>query len=703
MSTKLLLTEGGIAGHMSHLYDNQDLTFAKLKEILNAASNGELEGTEKTDGQNLFISYSAKRGLRGAAKGSRNKGHVKAGGLNPKELYDFFEAAHPGKDLSKAFSEALATFEKSVKALPTKTQVEIFGPDSNIWYNAEVMDSRTPNVVEYDTKSLVIHRAGHGEFDKVTGAKTDRDVSIYAKALDAALPAMQQATDKDDYTVHVNAIRALEALEDDKALNIALEALSRLQSDTGIGDDTTITQFMVARVAPLVASLFDGGLTDYDIDQEVQKDAVSWILGGGTTLNQVKDSFEKEDRARVSELLKGNKKVILKQAIAPLEDIVHDFSVEMLRGLESAFILDNGKEVDRLQKELNAAKEEIESGRRGPEAIEILMRQMKKIKKIENFATAAEGFVFDFEGVTYKFTGNFAPANQIIGIAKYGRGSKADDDVTVMKEEVGKYDVAIFPGAFKPPHRGHLALVNELANQANKVIILMSDTSRKFESGKLMTWQMAKWLWELYLLDGYDNVELRVVRGSPVSMAYDFVEDPGFHKDGEQITILAGVGGKGSDPSRFKSSLQDHAREDVSVEIMGGGSGMKPVIGDDGRDLSATDLRNAIEADNADILSKFLPDNLKKEAGMILKKLKPKESTTEMIDRMIHEQMNNENAVSGGGVGGFAAPIGAPKKRKPKKKNKKRTFEEEVDNYNEIEEITNMVIEKLKGKINNAN
>ena len=702
MSTKLLLTEGGIAGHMSHLYDNQDLTFAKLKEILNAASNGELEGTEKTDGQNLFISYSAKRGLRGAAKGSRNKGHVKAGGLNPKELYDFFEAAHPGKDLSKAFSEALATFEKSVKALPTKTQVEIFGPDSNIWYNAEVMDSRTPNVVEYDTKSLVIHRAGHGEFDKVTGAKTDRDVSIYAKALDAALPAMQQATDKDDYTVHVNAIRALEALEDDKALNIALEALSRLQSDTGIGDDTTITQFMVARVAPLVASLFDGGLTDYDIDQEVQKDAVSWILGGGTTLNQVKDSFEKEDRARVSELLKGNKKVILKQAIAPLEDIVHDFSVEMLRGLESAFILDNGKEVDRLQKELNAAKEEIESGRRGPEAIEILMRQMKKIKKIENFATAAEGFVFDFEGVTYKFTGNFAPANQIIGIAKYGRGSKADDDVTVMKEEVGKYDVAIFPGAFKPPHRGHLALVNELANQANKVIILMSDTSRKFESGKLMTWQMAKWLWELYLLDGYDNVELRVVRGSPVSMAYDFVEDPGFHKDGEQITILAGVGGKGSDPSRFKSSLQDHAREDVSVEIMGGGSGMKPVIGDDGRDLSATDLRNAIEADNADILSKFLPDNLKKEAGMILKKLKPKESTTEMIDRMIHEQMNNENAVSGGGVGGFAAPIGAPKKRKPKKKNKKRTFEEEADNYNEIEEITNMVINKLKGRINNA-
>ena len=58
--------------------------------------------------------------------------------------------------------------------------------------------------------------------------------------------------------------------------------------------------------------------------------------------------------------------------------------------------------------------------------------------------------------------------------------------------------------------------------------------------------------------------------------------------------------------------------------------------------------------------------------------------------------------MSSGGVGGFAAPVGRTKKRKPKKKNKKRTFEEEVDNYNEIEEITNMVIENLKGKIHNA-
>ena len=678
MSKKIFLTEGGVAGHMSHLYDNQDLTFAKLKEIFNAASSGELEGTEKTDGQNLFISYSVKDGK---ARAARNKGNIKAGGMTAEELAEKF-AGRGG--LTEAFTESFETFEKAVQSLDPETQVEIFGPDTNVYYNAEIMDPRSPNVINYDTKSLVIHRAGHGEFDKETGTKTDRDVSENAMALEAALERMQDATAAEDYTVHINAIRQLEALSDDTALNTALEALSRLQSDTGVGDDATITQFMVARVAPLVASLLESGLSDYDVDQEVQRDAVSWVLGGGATLNQVKDSFEKEDRARVSELLKNHKKVILQQAIEPLESIVHDFSVEMLRGLESAFILDNRKEVDRLQKELSASIEKIKSANDEQE-IEVMVRQLKKLKKIENFATASEGFVFDYDGKTYKFTGNFAPANQILGIAKYGRGS---GPTTVMKEEVGKYDVAIFPGAFKPPHRGHLALVDELLNQADKVIILMSQKSRKFESGKEMTWQMGKWLWELYLLEGYDNVELRVVSGSPVSMAYDFVEDPGFHKDGEQITVLAGVGGKGSDPDRFKSSLQDHAREDVSVSVMGGGTGMEPVVGDDGRDLSATDLRNAIEAGDAGVLSNFLPDSLKGKEDMILKKLKPTESIAGMINRMINEEMG------AGAVAGYAGVA-----KKPKKKKKKRIFTEEDDIY--IEKITDMVINKIRGNKQN--
>ena len=40
---------------------------------------------------------------------------------------------------------------------------------------------------------------------------------------------------------------------------------------------------------------------------------------------------------------------------------------------------------------------------------------MEKLKSVDNVSTASEGFVFDYDGNTYKFTGNFAPINQITG------------------------------------------------------------------------------------------------------------------------------------------------------------------------------------------------------------------------------------------------------------------------------------------------
>lgn len=677
MSTNLFLTEGGVAGHMSHLYDNRDLTFAKLKEIFNAASSGELEGTEKTDGQNLFISYSVKEGK---AKAARNKGNIKAGGMSAEELAEKF-AGRGG--LTEAFTESFETFEEAVRSLDPETQAQIFGPDTNIYYNAEIMDPRSPNVISYDTKSLVIHRAGHGEFDKETGAKTDRDVSDNAQVLEAALEKMQKATEKKDYTVHVNAIRKLQALSDDTALNTALEALSGLQRGAGVSDEATITEYLIARIAPLVASAVP------EANEDTQKKIIGRLMKSGLTFNQVVKGLDKELKEKIRAVIK-NEKRILNQAIQPLESVVHDFSVEMLRGLESAFILDNKKEVGRLRDEISSAIKNIEAA--GIEDdIEVMIRHMDKLKDVENFATASEGFVFDYDGSTYKFTGNFAPANQILGIAKYGRTSQA---TTVMKEEITKYDVAIFPGAFKPPHRGHLALVDELANQANKVIILMSEKSRKF-----VTAEMSQALWGMYL-NGRSDVELRVVGGSPVSIAYDFVENPDFDKGKEKITVLAGVGAKGSDAKRFEKSLQGYAREDIVVDVIGDDEmvGMTAITDADGNELSATTMRAAIVEGNIEVFRSYLPDHLQGRAEEIMNSLAPKESIAEMIHRMINEQMNEMSAMGAGAVAGYAGPS-----KKPKKKKKKRIFREEDDNYSEIEKITNMVIDKLKGKTNNAN
>ena len=56
-----LITEGGAYGHMSHPFDDKDLTFQDLKNIIDRGLGGELSRednvTEKLDGQNLMVSW----------------------------------------------------------------------------------------------------------------------------------------------------------------------------------------------------------------------------------------------------------------------------------------------------------------------------------------------------------------------------------------------------------------------------------------------------------------------------------------------------------------------------------------------------------------------------------------------------------------------------------------------------------------------
>ena len=112
---------GGVAGHMDHLYDNPNLTFGKMKEIMEAASNGELDTEEKVDGQNLFLSYSIPEGK---AKGARNKGHYRTGGLDAAGLATKF-AGRGG--LEKAFTGGFDAFEKASESLSDEEKERIFG------------------------------------------------------------------------------------------------------------------------------------------------------------------------------------------------------------------------------------------------------------------------------------------------------------------------------------------------------------------------------------------------------------------------------------------------------------------------------------------------------------------------------------------------------------------------------------------------
>jgi phosphopantetheine adenylyltransferase len=408
---------GGVAGHMDHLYDNRDLTFGEMKDIIRAAANAELSTEEKVDGQNLFISYSVPEGK---AKGARNKGNLKAGGLDAVGLAKKF-AGRGG--LEKAFVNGFDAFEKAVESLSDREKIKAFGPDANIWYNSEIMDPGTEgdpndpgsvNVIKYDNKILKIHGVGHFVFDRETGEKKPIPEGTL-EVIDNALERMQSHLSNTDskYKLARKAIINLQKLEDEEVLSRSIALINRQMSDNDLNDRSTMQDYMFTR-------LLRG--MDSELPENTKREIVKYLmkLPGNIGLRALKKGLSSEDLADLNNVIAAKKSLLL-QAVEPLENVVHDFTVELLNGLDSVFIADTSKEVMRLKDELSKAVKQITAkGPEDPAAMEVMQRHLNKIKDFSQITTPVEAVVFDYNGHTYKFAGNFAPLNQILGMFKYG-------------------------------------------------------------------------------------------------------------------------------------------------------------------------------------------------------------------------------------------------------------------------------------------
>ena len=615
---------GGVAGHMNHLYDNPDLTFRKMKEIIIAAGDGELEGTEKTDGQNIFITYDIQSH---SARAARNKGNLKSGGLDAAGLAAKFAGRG---SVEAAFNDAFSIFEQAVSSLSASEQRRVFqplGPRYQVYYNSEIQDPRNANVINYDTKTLNIHRVGHVKYDKMTQEVSAIDLTKESKFIETVLSRMQRAVANQDFRIQMNAIRSLKSLDNKEPVKKALAALESVIDDAGVSDNNTVGEYLIARIVPIIQSTAQ-------FDPEKEKMILKRILGirdpetnKNYSIKQIKQDLPPREATLAIELVKRGDQ-ISKDAIRPLEQVVHDYSVEVLRAFESMFVIDDDKEVRRLRAEVEHAIKSIEASG-SDEAMEILQKHMTKLKSLDNVTTAAEGFVFDFEGVTYKFTGNFAPINQILGFFKYGRKgipkiepvNEHDDPMSTSptSEPAGKV-VGVFPGAFKPPHRGHLDVAAHLARFAQKVIVMISPLSRKSKDGMEFTADQSLKIWELYIASrGLSNV-LPIVSSStsPVRQAIDFVanedNDPALAKPGDKVIL--GCSTKpdkrgNSDCTRFKD-VDRYAQPGVEVV-----NPMKPEYSDFAFDpkppaLSASDFREILATAPQDMMP-YLPEGVNPE------------------------------------------------------------------------------------------
>tara|TARA_Y100001937_G_C7118576_1_gene331366 strand:- start:106 stop:2223 length:2118 start_codon:yes stop_codon:yes gene_type:complete len=576
---------GGLYGHLMHLHDNPDLTFAEIKELFSKASQGELVGTEKTDGQNLFVSYSI---ARDKAVSARNKSNIKDGGLDTDQLVDKFKGRG---DLEFTFSEALAAFENFCRSLPYSAQRKVFGRDADKFYSVEIMDPRTANVVNLGGKYITLHRSGHVRVDPKTKEMTPLENDDNINTIENILDKVEELGQQGEHKVHVSAYIRLKALSDGVHLDKALDRIDSLLDRNEMNDQDTVGDFMVKNVDEKLREAIP------NIGNDVRVEVIRRVFKvKGAGIPQIMKMIPKEDvgvRSAVKDFIKASPKM-LSGIVYPLEDAIHDFAVEMLKNLNSMYVLDNRAEVKRLKKQLRQAIDVITSANDEAE-LDILRKQLSKIKDFDNITTASEGFVFNYKGNVYKFTGNFAPVNQILGILKFGRTKKVDPQS--IKEEEGSerpLNVALFPGKFKPPHKGHFDAALKALQSTDEVLVAISEKTHENFSPEL-----SRQVWELFVehhgLQGdiiplFHNELMTSDVPSPIQAVYEYINNAPANS-----RIVLVIGEDDVKDGRYNNAGKD--RDDIVID---------QVVA--GRFARATDVRNSVREDDFETFLKMMPD-----------------------------------------------------------------------------------------------
>ena len=431
------------------------------------------------------------------------------------------------------------------------------------------MSPLSRNAIEYGVDTLSTHRILHHKYDE-EGKELDTlgaiDSGKRAELFDQVLKDYYETKgaggdERNPTPVSVGAMERLAALEDDSIKEKAINEVAQLASINNLSLDDTLGRLVfdrfreaIAKALPsigpeaeklLIIRMFqeiynspghaweaDEIIKEFgDVNMTEGKVPMAAILGASA-------DREPEIAARIKEIAASSKR-FHNRIIAPLVNIIFTFSAHALGTLKDLYVLNRDAEIERTRSTVLKTIKNLETllnpvnstDPRAEEKWEKFLAQRDKFKALEDKISEAEGFVFQWppgSDNTYKFTGLFAPINQLLGmdpsrwaeglvytetpltetwapLAKrwredYGKGPDPAREISEYapdgrREEESNETILYLPGGFKPPHKGHFALAQDALdrNPGAKLVIMSGESPRDG-----ITLDQARDVWKIY-------------------------------------------------------------------------------------------------------------------------------------------------------------------------------------------------------------
>ena len=397
-----LLLEGGAYGHMAHPFDDMDLTFGDLKDIISKALNGDLGVVrEKTDGQALAISWK-----NGRLIAARNKGNLANAGANAMGIEDVASKFGGRGGLTDAYNFAMKDLSAAISGLSEAQRKKIFN-EGKCFMNLEVIWPTSVNVIPYGQALLVFHN---------TTCYDEKGVAIGADGGAAGtLAGMIKQVNADvqsKYTIQGPPITEIPKSEDlSSKQGKYLSKLSKLQSEFGLKDSDNVADYH--------QSWWDWWITSntpIKIDKLTKESLIRrWAFGDKSLRLTTISNLELQkwaidhDKVNVAKQQKDN--------IKPFEEIFLGVGADVLEFVGSVLTVHPEKAIRSMKQKFKSVASQVRNGG-NPAQIQKLKSELERLNQLGGIEkiVASEGLVFVYNGKTYKLTGTFAPLNQILGI-----------------------------------------------------------------------------------------------------------------------------------------------------------------------------------------------------------------------------------------------------------------------------------------------
>ena len=412
---KDLLLMGGAYGHMAHPFDNKNLTFGDLKQIIELGLGGQLNRednvTEKLDGQNIMISW-----RDGKLIAARNKGHIKNGGANALDTKGIGSKFAGRGNIADAFNFAMKDLEKAIKGLSQKQKDKIFNNGYN-FMNMEVMWPASSNVIDYDVATLVFHGAlQYNDNGDVVG-----EVPGSGRMLQGMIQQINQHIQK-KYSIGKPQFLEVPKHQDfGVKKKYFFNKLQKLQSQYGLKNNDTLSLYHQHYWQELI----------YNMSKQLKYKIPKKVLVGLTkrwaffdkkyaVRNMKKDIKNEEFLNWALKYDSNDHKSQVKENMKPFEVLFFEVGAEILKNVKGFIAANPDKAVQGIKNKLTSAISNVKSGG-DIKKLNTLKLQLDKLQSIGGMDSIvpSEGLVFKYKGNTYKFTGAFAPINQITGLISF--------------------------------------------------------------------------------------------------------------------------------------------------------------------------------------------------------------------------------------------------------------------------------------------